>query len=402
MLISPAEAGKTVLETVPLLPAEDCPLAQAHERVLRAPVDADRDLPPFDRVTMDGYALRHAEWAAGRREFRVIGLQAAGMIPLKLDAPGDCVEIATGAVLPGDADCVVPYEDVQRDGATIVISTDATLAAGHCVHRRGSDRRAGDAIVVAGTRLDSRAIAVAAACGRATLRVSALPHVAVVVTGDELIDVESPSPAPHQIRRSNDYALRAALIGAGYPRVERFHLRDLKYELETQLKRLIAEFDVILLSGGVSKGKFDFLPIVLSELGVVKKFQGVAQRPGKPFWFGLTSRRTPVFALPGNPVSAYTCFHRYVLPALGQMSGATPPAPEYVALANDVAPSPELTLYVPVRIEHAPDGRRLAHAQPANTSGDFSALVATDGFIEVAPGTEIFSASSVARYWPWI
>jgi len=406
MLLTPAEAERLILTSLLPLPSEDCPLLAAHGRILRAPNTADRDFPPFDRVTMDGFALRHASLAAGLRTFRVTGFQPAGTIPHTFDADDACIEIATGAVLPAGADCVVPYEDTNRSGnsSTITLSDSiaTSIAPGQNIHRRGSDSAAGTTLIAAGTRLTAREIAVAAACGRATVRVSTLPRIAVVATGDELVDVENPSPAPHQIRRSNDYALRAALITAGYPHVERFHLRDLKYELETQLKRLLSEFDAIILSGGVSKGKYDFLPTVLAELGVEKKIHGVAQRPGKPFWFGLTPRRTPVFALPGNPVSTLTCFHRYVLPALVRLSSSTPAAPVFASLAKPFTFRPALAPLVPVRLESTPDGRLLATPDPTNTSGDFAGLLATDGFLELPCGPLNAPAGTVARFWRWV
>ncbi len=420
-LITPAEAERLILASVPTLPAEDCPLASAHSRILRAPIRADRDFPPFDRVTMDGFALRHSAIAAGRRTFRIQGFQPAGTVALTLESDETCIEIATGAVLPNGCDCVVPYEDTDRTanspapsstpGAstppafsptiTLSDSTATSITPGQSIHRRGSDSTASTELIPSGTRLTAREIAVAAACGASSLRVSMLPRIAVIATGDELVEVENPSPAPHQIRRSNDHALRAALLSSGYSRVERFHLRDLKYELETQLKRLLSEFDILLLTGGVSKGKYDFLPTVLAELGVEKKFHGVAQRPGKPFWFGLTSRRIPVFALPGNPVSTLTCFHRYVLPALAAMSAAACPRPEYAALAAPFAFKPALAPLVPVRLESSPDGRLLAHISPTNTSGDFSGLLGTDGFLELRCGPLSLAAGHAARLYRW-
>ncbi|MGC4073273.1 MAG: molybdopterin molybdotransferase MoeA [Nibricoccus sp.] len=415
-LISPAEAERLILASVPTLPAEDCPLASAHGRILRTPIRADRDFPPFDRVTMDGFALRHSAVAAGRRSFRIQGFQPAGTIPLTLESDETCIEIATGAVLPNGCDCVVPYEDTDRSAnsssstpgvnpsasVTIANSTATALTLGQSIHRRGSDSTASTELIPAGTRLTGREIAVAAACGASTVRVSHLPRIAVIATGDELTEVENPSPAPHQIRRSNDHALRASLLSSGYSRVERFHLRDLKYELETQLKRLLSEFDVLLLTGGVSKGKYDFLPTVLTELGVEKKFHGVAQRPGKPFWFGLTSRRVPVFALPGNPVSTLTCFHRYVLPALAAMSAATPGPATYATLAAPFTFKPALAPLVPVRLESAHDGRLLAHASPTNTSGDFAGLLGTSGFLELPSGPIELPAGHSARVFVWL
>jgi molybdopterin molybdotransferase len=402
-MLTPAEAERLILETMPAMPIEDCSIAHAHGRTLRAGLRADRDLPPFDRVTMDGYALRSEALAAGKRTFRVSGVQAAGMRPGSLgDSPDACIEIMTGAVLPVGADCVVPYEDTVRDGAAVTVSGEAgRLAAGHSVHRRGSDHRAGDLVVPAGTRLTGREIAVAAACGYAALTVSCLPKIAVVATGDELVDVDA-AVSPHQLRRSNDYALRAALASAGYPRVERFHMRDMRHEIEHMLWHIMAEFDVVLITGGVSKGKFDFLPAELDRQGVRKVLQGVAQRPGKPFWYGLSSRQTPVFALPGNPVSAYTCLHRYVLPALSRAGGVTPvPAPR-VALAAPVTFRPKLARFLPVRLSSGPCAELRATPDDGNTSGDFAGLVATDGFVELPAGQDDFPAGHVAEFWRWV
>jgi molybdopterin molybdotransferase len=402
-MLTPAEAEQRIRDHLKPFHREDCTLASAHGRVLRTDLRADRDLPPFDRVTLDGYALRAASLAAGGRTFRVEGLQAAGMRPFKLGAAADaCIEIATGAMLPEGADCVVPYEETVRDGAAIAISAaGAQFAAGHALHRRGSDHRGSDVIVRAGTRLTGREIAVAAACGYATLTVSQVPKIAVIATGDELVEVDA-RVAAHQIRRSNDYALRAALAAAGYPDVGRFHLRDVRHEIEHLLWHIVAEFDVVLIAGGVSKGKFDFLPSELDRQGAKKVFQGVAQRPGKPFWFGLSVRSTPIFALPGNPVSAYTCLHRYVLPALAHASAATAVPPRPVALAAPVAFKPSLAYFLPVKLSSGPAAELLATPDPGNTSGDFAGLVDTAGFVELPPGPFELPAGTLAPFWPWL
>lgn len=401
-MLTPAEAEKIIRENCPPLGREDCPLAEAHGRVLRGELRADRDLPPFDRVTMDGFALRQAALRAGTKKFRVEALQAAGMRPFRLGAaPDGCIEIMTGAVLPDGADCVVPFEDTTREGATVTITASAAHAVGQAIHRRGSDRRAGDVIVPAGVRLTGREIAVAAACGYATVPVSRSPRIAVIATGDELVEVEA-AVASHQIRRSNDHALRAALALAGWPRTERFHLRDVQHEIEHLLWHIIAEFDAVLITGGVSKGKFDFLPAELDRQGVRKLFHGVAQRPGKPFWFGLSGRQTPVFALPGNPVSSYTCLHRYVLPALAHASGLTPAPRRTVALAAAVTFPPKLAYLLPVRLSSGPGAELLATPDPGNTSGDFAGLVGTDGFVELPADRTEFPAGTLAPFYPWV
>ena len=395
---------------MPLFHREDCPLGDAHGRALRADLKADRDLPPFDRVTMDGYALRASALAAGVRIFRVEGVQAAGMVARALGPKADaCVEIMTGAALPAGADCVVPYEEtVRAEGAPGKIAPPAMtvtreagkFSSGNAIHRRGSDHRAGDVIVPGGTRLTGRELAVAAACGHAILTVSHRPKIAVVSSGDELVEVEA-GVAPQQIRRSNDHALRAALALAGYPRVERFHVRDVREEIEHRLWHLLAEYDVLLITGGVSKGKFDFLPGELARQGVRKIFHGVAQRPGKPFWFGMSSRSTPVFALPGNPVSAYTCLHRYVLPALAQSSGLMPGVGRLAALGTAVSFKPKLAYLLPVKLSSGPRAELRAMPEAINTSGDFAGLVGTDGFVELPAERDEFPAGEVVRFWPW-
>jgi len=222
----------------------------------------------------------------------------------------------------------------------------------------------------------------------------------VVATGDELTEVDA-LVAAHQVRRSNDYALRAALIAAGYPRVERFHLRDMRHEIEHMLWHILAEHDVVVIAGGVSKGKFDFLPAELDRQGVRKVFHGVDQRPGKPFWFGLSRRQTPVFALPGNPVSSYTCLHRYVLPALDRASGLDARPPVVAALAVPGAFHPRLARLLPVALSSGPDARLVATPARDNTSGDFSGLVGTDGFVELPAGEGGYPAGHVARFWKW-
>lgn len=400
-MLSVAEAEKQVLEAVSTLPAEDCALAEAHGRVLRQPLVADRDLPPFDRVTMDGYALRHETWEGGVRQFTITGVQAAGAPPLALAVGDICIEVMTGAVLPTGADSVVPYEHTTSHDSVMTVASDIAVTAGQAVHRRGSDHAAGSLLVQPGVKLTGREIAVAAGCGYSSLTVAARPTIAVLATGDELVEVSSPV-TPYQIRRSNDYALRAALIAAGYPLVGQFHVHDVRQEIEHQLWHIGAEYDVIVITGGASRGKFDFLPRVLEDLGVKKQFHGVAQRPGKPFWFGLSPRRTPVFALPGNPVSSYVCLHRYVLPALSRMSSLAVESPRIVVLAEKLMLNAQVASFVPVRITQTPRGEQQATPILLNTSGDLAGLTGTDGFVELPPGQAAFTAGAAVRFWPWV
>ncbi len=402
-MLTPAAAEKLILENIVPFRSEDCPLASAHQRILRQTIKADRDLPPFHRVTMDGFALRAVAIAAGLSQFKVERVQAAGMRPFQLSGEtAACIEVMTGAVLPEGADTVVPYEDTLREGANInLMKGHDKFQVGHAVHHRGTDHHAGDVIVSAGTLLSGREIAVAAACGYASLSVSQSPKIAIVATGDELVEVDAPAAA-HQIRRSNDYAVRAALITAGFSHVSRFHLRDVRHEIEHLLWHILAEFDVVIISGGVSKGKFDYLPAELERQGVKKIFHGVAQRPGKPFWFGLSARQTPVFALPGNPVSTYTCLHRYVLPALAYAGGFLAKPARRVALAAPVSFKPRLTWLLPVKLVEGQPGECLAQPDPSNTSGDFAGLIGTDGIVELAAESTSFQAGTIVPFYPWI
>lgn len=400
-MISPAEAERLMRAHLPVFGSESCPLGDAQGRVLRQDLRGDRDLPPFDRVMVDGYALKAAKLTGRHRTFRIGGIQAAGMRPFELTAGGrECIEVATGAVLPTGADCVVGYEDTTAENGIMTLKPSVGKPRkGDGVHRRGSDHRKGAVIVRAGVVLTGREIAVAAAVGAARVVVAQRPKIAVVATGDELVEVGD-AVAPHQIRRSNDAAVRAALIQAGYPCVEKFHLHDMRHEIEHMLWHIIAEFDVILVIGGVSKGKFDFLPAELDAQGVRKVFQGVAQRPGRPMWFGVNPDGKPVFALPGNPVSAYTCLHRYVLPALAQSSGRVERPRERVRLAKPVTFRSKLTYFLPVRLATNAAGERQALPDPSNTSGDFAGLVGTDGFVELPPEEE-FPAGRIVPFWPW-
>jgi molybdopterin molybdotransferase len=403
MLLSVAQAEAEIRAAVPLLPTEDCPLAAAAGRVLRESIVADRDLPPYDRATLDGIAVAHAALAAGQRTFRLEGTQAAGMVRKTVSDPAaGAFEIMTGAVVPVGTDTVVPLEDLElADGVATLRPGTAVLPRGYGVHARGSDAAAGQSLIAPGAVLGSRELAVAAAVGRGTLRVALWPRVAVLTTGDELVEVNAATIAPHQVRRSNDHALRAALLAAGVPHVDRFHARDLPDDIAAMLRRLLADYDWLLLCGGVSKGRFDHLPALLAQLGVERRFHGVAQRPGKPMWFGLSPRRQPVFALPGNPVSALVCCHRYVLPALARAAGAAPAPVWDVTLAGPVHCPAPLTWFMPVRLHGDGAGGRRAEPDPFNTSGDFTGLLGTDGFVELPRGPGEHNAGETVPFWPW-
>lgn len=376
------------------------PLDAAQGEVLRQAITAERDQPPFDRVTMDGIALRHGALAAGLRDFRVAGTQGAGSAPVPLPDEQSCVAIMTGAALPAGADTVVPVERITRDGNKATVEPVYHVVAGQFIHRRASDHRQGDTLLSPGRLLGAPEMAILTVGGSDTVEVARRPAITVVSTGDELVDVGLPL-APTQIRASNDRAIAAALATRGFIDCDQLHLPDDRAVLETALGELLAEQDVLILTGGVSMGEFDYVPRVLQDLGMELVFHKVLQRPGQPLWFGMSPAGKPVFALPGNPVSSLVCLVRYVAPALMAGLGAVRRPDIVVRLAQHVRFEPDLTYFLPVTLTYGADGECLATPRPTNTSGDFVALGGTDGFVELPRGMSDFAPGYTARFYAW-
>ncbi len=403
VLVGVEEAGALIAARAAAFPVETCPLDAAHGRVLRETVPADRPLPPCDRVTVDGYALSHEAWAAGTRTFAAEAMQAAGEAPKTLgDAAGGCIEVMTGAALPRGCDCVVRVEDTEVRDGRVTIASGAVLAPGLGVHRKGSDRSPGAPLLTPGRRLDGPAVGVAASVGKTEVCVTAEPVIAVITTGDELVRPEA-APLPHEVRRSNGPALRAMLLQAGWSQTVERHLRDDPAAMAAALREILAEANVLVLTGGVSMGRRDYVPAVLRDLGVEVVFHKVRQRPGKPMWFGVGAGKQMVFALPGNPVSALVGCRRYVLPRLAAsagVSGAAAPM-AWARLGEAVTFRPALTYFLPVRIEAGRDGGLTAWPRPVNTSGDFAGLAESDGFVELPEDQDEFPAGYAAPLYRW-
>jgi molybdopterin molybdotransferase len=399
-VLTPAEADQLIGQHLQCLPIESLPLAQCAGAVLRENIYAERDQPPFDRVAMDGVALDSQAVSAGGRSFRIQATQAAGDTPLTLGTPADCIEVMTGAVLPAGCDSVVPVEKLVIERGQAALTGDAQVEPWQNVHRRGSDTRQGALLLSAGQRLRAPEIAIAASAGMARIRVASQPMLAVISTGNELVEPGEPVLA-HQVRRSNAYAIVSALREHGFQRVADDHIRDDLEELRERLHFHLETHDVLVLSGGVSMGRFDLVPQVLGELGVRAVFHKVAQRPGKPLWFGVAPSGAAVFGLPGNPVSTLVCLTRYVLPALRGSLGQTPHPVQRMALAAPVTVTPPLTHFMPVRLEQDDWGREWAVPAPTNGSGDFSSLAGTEGFVELPPGPNTYAKGFVTPLYRW-
>ncbi len=400
-LLTPAQAEELIGQHLQCLPIESLPLAQCAGAVLRENIYAERDSPPFDRVSMDGIAVDSGAVIGGARRLAIQATQAAGDPPLTLGSHGACIEVMTGAVLPTGCDSVIPVEDLVISEGHAELARGVAVEPGQNIHRRASDTRQGTLLVNAGVQLRAPEIAIAAGAGMPRIRVSSQPMLAVISTGNELIEPGEPL-LPHQVRRSNAYGVVAALRSHGFQRVADDHIVDDLAELKRRLKFHLETHDVLVLSGGVSMGKFDLVPKALDELGVRPIFHKVAQRPGKPFWFGVASSGAAVFALPGNPVSTLVCLHRYVIPALFASLGQSPAAiPEKIALGGPVTVNVPLTFYMPVRVELDDWGRPWAVPQPTHNSGDFTALAGTDGFVELPPGPNTYAKGFITRLHRW-
>jgi len=404
-MLTPAEAESSILEAVSLWETEWIAHDSATGRILRRSILADRDLPPYDRVMMDGIAVHWESAGAGlSRVGGDIDLGKpvfAGMPQSRLPGPEAAVEVMTGAVMPEGADTVIPFEMLDIKDGRASLRADSCVERGQFIHRQGSDFGKGYVLVEAGRRLTSRELAVAAGVGKTNLEVSTLPRVGLVSTGDELVD-PADAVAPHQIRRSNTHAL-AAMITAevlGQPRL--VHFPDDQKFLQSGLESLVEEVDVLVLSGGVSRGKKDFIPEVLQGLGVENRFHRVAQRPGKPLWFGVgKDSQLPVFGLPGNPLSTLVCGHRYLLPFLRRCAGLRGHGPDRVSLAEEFLFDPELTLFLPVSIRDGTKGQPLAWPCPVQNSGDYASVVPTDGFVEIPAHLNRIDAGTTLDFFPW-
>lgn len=359
----------------------------------------ERDQPPFDRVTMDGIALSTQRSESATR-LRIAGTQAAGAITQSLLETSDCIEVMTGTELPRGCNCVVPVERIRIADGYAQLEDGFKTSEWLNVHRRGSDAQAGSTLLQPGQTLGATEIAIVASAGYAQVQAYRSPRIALVSTGNELVEPGQPIAA-WQVRRSNTYALQAALQQRGHTRIADIHLADDLEILRTRLRALLDDNDVLILSGGVSMGKFDFVPQVLGELGVHCVFHKIQQRPGKPMWFGVRDDGKAVYALPGNPVSTIMCLYRYVLPGLQQAMRANPSSFETITLAGDAKTHDELSVFVPVKLQRDSPGVTRALPCPTRGSGDFISLLGTDGFVELPPAKGMIPTGTTVPLFRW-
>jgi molybdopterin molybdotransferase len=362
-------------------------LAQVLGRVLAEDVTGDRDYPPFDRSTRDGYAVRAGDAAQPGAKLKLIGESRAGVAFDGTVGAGECVRILTGAAVPKGADAVVMQEYVRADADRVVL--ERTAAAGQNIVPTGSESRAGDELLARGKRLGYAELAMAAQAGRAKLRVNRRPRVAILSTGDEVVSVNE-TPGPFQIRNSNSISLAAQVSLVGGEPVQLGNARDEIPDLRQRIERGLAS-DMLVLSGGVSVGRYDLVEQVLRELGAEFFFDRVAIRPGKPAVFGWCCGK-PVFGLPGNPVSTMVTFELFVALAIDLLSGAEPRAPFSKAkLAHAVSEKTSLAHFLPARVNWA-SGDPLVETIQWQGSGDIGAVVRGNCFLVVRGERQQLSA----------
>ncbi len=385
-MISYTDALERVLSHPIELESERVPIELSCNRILAEAVLADRDLPPYDRATMDGIAIDYKAYRNGKRSFPIEGIARAGAPQAHLTNPDGCLEITTGAVLPKGTDTVVRYEDLSKSDGNFSIEQD--IRQGQSIHRKGSDAPVGQVLLKAGTRIGPAEISVMASMGCSRPLLLGLPAVTLVSSGDELVNI-SETPEPHQIRKSNIHTLEAELMQIGIT-PKTIHLPDDPDQIRRSLRAALVRSNVLMLSGGVSKGRFDFIPEALEALGVRKIFHRVAQRPGKPFWFGHQPELGCwVFSFPGNPVSTFLNYHLYFREWLRVSQGATGGA-RHAILSEELSNRSDLTHFRPVRLD-LKEGKLMATPISMNGSGDFLSLTLADAFIRLEPESKVNS-----------
>ena len=353
--------------------------AQALGRILAENISADRNYPPFNRSTRDGFALRAADVAHAGAKLRLIGESRAGVAFPGTVEPGTCVQIMTGAAVPRGADTVVMQEHARAEADAVVF--DQPAHPHHNFVLAGSETRAGEVVVKAGTRLGYAELAMAAQVGRSKITVSRRPRVAILSTGDEVVVVDQ-TPGPFQIRNSNSVSLAAQVALVGGEPTLLGNAPDEIAQLHVLIERGL-EADMLVLTGGVSVGKYDLVEQVLRELGAEFFFDALAIRPGKPAVFGWCKAK-PVFGLPGNPVSTMVTCELLAVPAIELMGGHKPePLPLFKAkLVHPVEQRAPLTHFLPARVSW-PSGEPTVSILHWEGSGDIGAVVRSNCFLVV-------------------
>ena len=365
-------------------------------RVLAEDVHADRDYPPFDRSVRDGVAVRAVDVVKVPARLKALGESKAGASFPGAVTPGECVYIMTGAAVPAGSDSIVMIENTKADGEWVIVEQRAQ--PGDHIVRAGAEARVGTVVIPRGKYLGYAEISVAAQVGAVKLKLLPRPRVGFLSTGDELVPAHE-IPGVHAIRNSNSISLAAQAVQAGAEPVALGTAKDDEADLRRAIERGLAE-EILVITGGVSMGKYDLVEKVLKEAGTEFYFESVAIRPGRPAVFGVC-RNKLVFALPGNPVSAMVTFEVLVAPAIQALSGRTPrpPALFKAKAKHDLDEKPGLVHFLPARLEFSGDGPTV-EIVPWQGSGDAIALVNANCFAVVGAEQSHIAAGDPVDVWP--
>lgn len=397
-MISVEQAGKIIQSETRDFGNEEIELEISLDRVLAENIYADRDLPPFNRSTVDGIAILSIAYKKNIRQYMIKATQAAGEAPIDITSEDECIEIMTGSALSKTVDTVIRYEDIEINDGAATIQTNPVVK-GQNIHKKGADKKQGEVIVNANQHITASIIGVCASVGKTTIMVKKLPRVVIITTGDELVDADT-TPSPYQLRRSNDITINAVLQQYKI-QADILHVKDDYTNILEELSRCLKHYDVILLTGGVSMGKFDYIPQVLRALKVKQSFHKVQQRPGKPFWFGTHQSGVVVFAFPGNPVSTFMCLYRYFLPWLESSLRVNSQLPLPAMLNKNVTFNSPLQYFIQVKLWVNKKGQLLAQPLEGNGSGDFANLVSANAFMELPLKQNEFKKGEIYNVWPY-
>ena len=400
MLISPKKALAIILRRVGPLKTASKALSEVTGYCLAEDVHADRDQPAADRSAMDGFAVRSSDLAKHPRVLKLTGEVAAGSPVRRSVRCGTCVRVLTGANIPPGADAVVKLEETTETDGSVLFHK--TVESGANIRRRGEEARKGTVLLNKGQVLDAAQVGLAAAAGKAELRVYNRPRVAVLCTGEELRRV-SDRVRSHEVRDSNGPALCSALRTWGYAQITHQVVPDDPKAVSARVKRLAVKHDVVVLSGGVSVGKYDFVPEALRHIGARVHFHGVAIRPGKPQLYATLGKDRHIFGLPGNPLSVMVGFFEFVLPGLRRMSGVDSKLCQpslRLPLAGQVESRMNLVRFVLARLIWNKEQLSVAPLK-SHGSADLVAAGPADGVIVLPVRAGKVPAGSRVEFRPW-
>lgn len=397
-MIPVEEAEKIILSEVKDFGKELIPFENSLNRILAEDLFTDRDLPPFNRATLDGIAIQYSSFENGIHSFRIKAIQAAGEPSIDINNADECIEIMTGAAVPATTDTVIGYEDIEIKNGIAIIK-NKSFKKGQGIHLKGTDKKENEIIVKASQIITPVIISSAASVGKTALLVKKLPKAVIISSGDELVDVHD-KPNPYQIRRSNSYIIAASLERYNL-KADVLHIPDNPEVTKQNIGHCMQNYDVIILSGGISMGKFDYIPGTLKDLSVKKLFHKVRQKPGKPFWFGRHENGVIVFAFPGNPVSTYMCLNRYFIPWLKSCMGLPFTKNKYAILNEDFSFTASLQYFLQVKLNMEINGTLTAMPFEGNGSGDFANLSEADAFMELPMERNNFTKGEVFAIWPF-